>query len=90
VNKQDLVAVVAETGELSKAKAVEVVDAVFGAIGGSLKAKQEVRLLGFGTFSTARRKAGKGRNPRTGEEIDIPAATTVRFKPGKLLRDDLN
>ncbi|KAA2212751.1 HU family DNA-binding protein [Pseudoroseomonas oryzae] len=90
VNKQDLVAVVAETGELSKAKAAEVLEAVFGAIGGSLKARQEVRLVGFGTFSTARRKAGKGRNPRTGEEIEIPASTTVRFKPGKTLRDGLD
>ncbi|WP_149812779.1 HU family DNA-binding protein [Teichococcus oryzae] len=90
MNKQDLVAVVAETGELSKAKAAEVLEAVFGAIGGSLKARQEVRLVGFGTFSTARRKAGKGRNPRTGEEIEIPASTTVRFKPGKTLRDGLD
>jgi len=90
VNKQDLVAVVAETGELSKAKAGEVLDAVFDAISQSLKAKQEVRLVGFGTFSTSRRKAGKGRNPRTGEEIEIAASTTVRFKPGKSLKDDLN
>lgn len=90
MNKQDLVAVVAETGELSKAKAGEVLDAVFDAISQSLKAKQEVRLVGFGTFSTSRRKAGKGRNPRTGEEIEIAASTTVRFKPGKSLKDDLN
>lgn len=89
VNKQDLVAVVAETGELSKAKASEVLDAVFDAISQSLKAKQEVRLVGFGTFSTSRRKAGKGRNPRTGEEIEIAATTTVRFKAGKALKDGL-
>jgi DNA-binding protein HU-beta len=90
VNKQDLIAVVAEAGELSKAKAGDVLEAVFAAIGQSLKARDEVRLVGFGTFSTSRRKAGKGRNPRTGEEIDIAASTTVRFKPGKSLRDDLN
>jgi DNA-binding protein HU-beta len=90
VNKQDLIAVVAEAGELSKARAGDVLEAVFAAIGQSLKAKDEVRLVGFGTFSTSRRKAGKGRNPRTGEEIDIAASTTVRFKPGKSLRDDLN
>lgn len=90
MNKQDLVAIVAESGELSKAKAGEILDAVFNAISQSLKAKQEVRLVGFGTFSTSRRKAGKGRNPRTGEEIEIAASTTVRFKPGKSLRDDLN
>jgi len=90
MNKQDLVSVVAETGELSKAKAGEVVDALFEAIEKALKKKQEVRLVGFGTFSTSKRKAGKGRNPRTGEEIKIPATTTVRFKAGKGLKDAVN
>jgi DNA-binding protein HU-beta len=87
VNKQDLVAVVAETGELSKARASEVLDAVFDAISGALKSKEEVRLVGFGTFAISHRKAGKGRNPRTGEEIEIAATTTVRFKAGKGLKD---
>ncbi|HYZ31905.1 MAG TPA: HU family DNA-binding protein [Crenalkalicoccus sp.] len=90
VNKQDLIAVVAEIGDLPKAKAGDVLDAVFEAITKSLKKKQEVRLVGFGTFSTSKRKAGKGRNPRTGEEIKIPATTTVRFKPGKGLKDAVN
>ncbi|MFC3124693.1 HU family DNA-binding protein [Pseudoroseomonas globiformis] len=90
MNKQDLVAIVAEAGDLPKAKAAEVVDSVFDAISQSLKDKQEVRLVGFGTFSTSRRKGGKARNPRTGEEIEVPASTSVRFKPGKLLRDGLN
>ena len=91
MNKQDLVAVVAEAGELSKAKAGEVLDAVFDAIAAELGKKGgEVRLVGFGTFSTSKRKAGKGRNPRTGEEIKIPASTTVRFKAGKGLKDSLN
>jgi len=90
VNKQDLVAVVAEAGDLPKSRAGDVLDAVFEAITKSLKKKQEVRLVGFGTFSTARRKAGKGRNPRTGEEIKIPASTTVRFKAGKGLKDAVN
>jgi len=89
VNKQDLVAVVAETGELSKARASEVLDAVFDAITGALKNKEEVRLVGFGTFAISRRKAGKGRNPRTGEEIEIAATNTVRFKPGKGLKDEV-
>ncbi len=90
MNKQDLVSVVADAGELSKAKAGEVVDALFEAIEKALKKKQEVRLVGFGTFSTSKRKAGKGRNPRTGEEIKIPASTTVRFKAGKGLKDAVN
>ena len=90
MNKQDLIAVVAQSGELSKAKAGDVVDAIFDAITKSLKKKQDVRLVGFGTFSTSKRKAGKGRNPRTGEEIKIPASTTVRFKAGKGLKDAVN
>jgi DNA-binding protein HU-beta len=90
MNKQDLVAVVAEAGDLPRAKAGDVLDAVFEAITKSLKKKQEVRLVGFGTFTTSKRKAGKGRNPRTGEEIKIPATTTVRFKAGKTLKDSVN
>ena len=87
MNKMDLIATVAEKTDISKAKAAEVVDAVFGAIEISLKEKTEVRLVGFGTFATAEREASKGRNPRTGAEIDIPASTSVRFKAGKGLKD---
>jgi DNA-binding protein HU-beta len=83
----DLVAAVAEETDLPRAKATEVVDAVFRTIEGALKKQDEVRLVGFGTFATAQRKAGTGRNPRTGEEMEIPASTTVRFKPGKGLKD---
>ncbi len=83
----DLIASVAEATELSRTKAAEVVDAVFGAIEKALKNQEEVRLVGFGTFATAERKAGTGRNPRTGEEMMIPASTTVRFKAGKGLKD---
>jgi DNA-binding protein HU-beta len=90
MNKQDLISVVAEAGDLPKARAGDVLDALFEAITKSLKKKQEVRLVGFGTFSTARRKAGKGRNPRTGEEIRIPASTNVRFRAGKGLKDAVN
>ena len=87
MNKLDLITAVAEETELSRAKTTEVVDAVFNAIESALKKKDEVRLVGFGTFATAERKAGTGRNPRTGEEMQIPASTTVRFKPGKGLKD---
>ncbi len=87
MNKMELIAAVAEETELSRAKASEVVDAVFGAIEGALKKKEEVRLVGFGTFATANRKAGTGRNPRTGEAMKIAASTTVRFKAGKGLKD---
>jgi DNA-binding protein HU-beta len=87
VNKMDLIASVADKTELSRAKAAEVVDAVFNAIEGALKKKDEVRLVGFGTFATAERKASTGRNPRTGEAMTIAASTTVRFKAGKGLKD---
>ncbi len=90
MNKMDLIAAVAEETELPKAKAAEVVDAVFGAIEGALKAKEEVRLVGFGTFATAKREASTGRNPRTGAAIKIAASTSIRFKAGKGLKDAVN
>jgi len=86
----DLIASVADETELPRAKAAEVVDAVFAAIGKALKDEQEVRLVGFGTFATAKRKAATGRNPRTGEEIEIPASVAIKFKPGKGLKDAVN
>ena len=86
MNKQDLIAAVAEAADLPKAKAGDVVDAVFEAVQKALKKKQEVRLVGFGTFSTSKRKAGKGRNPRTGEEISIPAGYGVKLSAGSLLK----
>lgn len=85
----ELVAVVAEQADLSRAKAGEVVDAVFAAIEEALKRKEDVRLVGFGTFNLATRKAGTGRNPRTGETMEIAASTTVRFKAGKSLKDSV-
>jgi DNA-binding protein HU-beta len=90
MNKMDLIAAVAEKADLPKAKATEAVDAVFVAIEAALKAKEEVRLVGFGSFATSTRAATKGRNPRTGEEIAIAASTSVRFKPGKALKDAVN
>lgn len=87
MNKMDLIAAVSEEAQLPKAKAAEAVEAVFHAIERGLKENQEVRLVGFGTFVTAERKASTGRNPRTGEEMPIPASTSIRFKPGKGLRD---
>lgn len=89
-NKQDLVESVAEKSDLSKVKASEVVEAVLSAIESALRQKREVRFVGFGSFVITERKATKGRNPRTKEEIEIPASTSVRFKPGKVLKDALN
>jgi DNA-binding protein HU-beta len=83
----DLIAAVADATELPRSKATEAVDALFGAIEGALKKKEEVRLVGFGTFATANRAATTGRNPRTGEEMQIAASTSVKFKAGKGLKD---
>jgi DNA-binding protein HU-beta len=83
----ELIAAVADKTDLTRAKAGEAVDAVFGAIEAALKARDEVRLTGFGSFSTATRKGGTGRNPRTGETMEIAPSTAVRFKVGKGLKD---
>jgi len=90
VNKNDLVAEVANSAGLSKADAAKAVDGVFDAISGSLQGGGEVRIVGFGTFSVANRKATTGRNPRTGETIQIPASKQPKFKAGKGLKDSVN
>ena len=90
MNKNDLVATVSDMSELSKADAARAVDSVFDAITASLKTGTEVRLVGFGTFSVARRKASEGRNPRTGEKIHIPASNQPKFKAGKALKETVN
>ena len=90
MNKNDLVAAVADSTGLSKADCAKAVDGVFDAITDSLKAKTEVRLVGFGTFQVTRRAASKGRNPRTGESIDIPASNLPKFKAGKGLKAAVN
>ena len=90
MNKNDLIANVAETAELSKADATKAVDAVFDTITGTLKGGGDVRLVGFGTFSVVKRKASEGRNPRTGEAIKIPASNQPKFKADKGLKDAVN
>ena len=90
MNKTELIAAVAETCELSKADTAKVVDATLQAIGESLSVGQEVRLVGFGTFTVAERAASMGRNPRTGESIAIAASKQPKFKAGKGLKDAVN
>lgn len=87
VNKQDLIASVAEISGLSKTDSGKAVDGVIEAITKSLKKEKEVRLVGFGTFAVTHRKATEGRNPRTGEKIKIPASKQPKFRPGKTLKD---
>ena len=90
VNKNELIAQVAETAEMTKTDAAKAVDSVFGAIETALKDGNEVRLTGFGTFSVSQRKATTGRNPRTGATINIPASNQPKFRAGKGLRDSVN
>ncbi len=90
MNRNELVDAVADKAELRKSEASKAVDAVFESIEEALKAGDEVRLVGFGTFSVSARAASEGRNPRTGEKIKIAASKQPKFKPGKGLRDSLN
>ena len=88
-NKNDLVTAVANSTGLSKTDAGKAVDGVFDAITAALKGGEEVRLVGFGTFSVSSRAASEGRNPRTGQKINIPASKQPKFKAGKVLRDSV-
>lgn len=87
MNKADLVSKVSETTDLSKKDVMKVVDAVFDAIAEALQQGEKVQLVGFGNFEIRERSARKGRNPQTGEEIDIPASKVPAFKPGKALKE---
>jgi DNA-binding protein HU-beta len=90
MNKGELIEYVAEETDNSKALAAAMIEAILDEIQKALKKGDEVRLVGFGTFSVKKRAAGKGRNPATGEEIAIPASKNARFKSGQTLKDMLN
>jgi len=90
MNKNELIAEIADHCELTKAKSAEVVDAFIEVVTKSLSKGKEVRLVGFGTFTTVKRKATEGRNPRTGAVIKIAASNQPKFKPGKALKDTVN
>ncbi|KGX92168.1 transcriptional regulator [Pontibacillus halophilus JSM 076056 = DSM 19796] len=87
MNKTDLINAVAEKSDISKKDATKAVDAVFESITDSLKDGDKVQLIGFGNFEVRERAARKGRNPQTGEEIEITASKVPAFKPGKALKD---
>jgi len=90
MNKAELIEAVAARSDLSKSDAGNAVDAVFGAIESSLSRGDSVSLIGFGTFSVSDRAARTGRNPRTGETIQIAASRAAKFKAGKGLKDAVN
>jgi DNA-binding protein HU-beta len=90
LNKSDLIDHIATQADLSKASATRALEAVLGGIESALKAGDTVSLVGFGTFVVGERDARTGRNPRTGEELEIKAAKVPKFRPGKGLKDALN
>jgi nucleoid DNA-binding protein len=90
VNKAELVAQVAKESELSKDAAEKAVDATFKNIEKALSGGDTVRIVGFGNFQVAQRKASVGRNPRTGAEVQIPASRVPKFRAGKALKEAVN
>ena len=87
MNKAELIDAIASGADISKVKAGEVIDAFVSTVTSALKNGDTVTLVGFGSFTTAERAARTGRNPATGEEIQIAASTSPKFKPGKQLKD---
>jgi DNA-binding protein HU-beta len=87
VNKTELIDAVATSADLPKAQAARALDAVIECISKALKEGDQVSLVGFGVFAVKERAARTGRNPKTGESIEIKAAKTPAFKPGKAFKD---
>ena len=90
MNKSDLIEKIAAGAELSKADAGRALEAFIGTVTKSLRKKEAVTIVGFGSFDVQRRKARVGRNPQTGEAIKIKASNAPRFRPGKSLKEALN
>ena len=90
MNKAELIAAIAEESELSKAKAELAFNSVMDTIKKAVTKGDSVQLIGFGTFSSGKRAARMGRNPKTGEAIKIAAAKTVKFSAGKAFKDTVN
>lgn len=87
MNKSELIEKIASGADISKAAAGRALDAFLGAVQDELKSGEKVALPGFGTFSVKERKARTGRNPKTGEELQIAAGKVPKFTPGKSLKD---
>lgn len=90
MNKQDLVEIMSSQAGISKTAAENALNAFTGSVTNELKRGGEVTLVNFGTLKTGKRAARAGRNPQTGETIQIPAAKTVKFKAGKGLKEAVN
>jgi DNA-binding protein HU-beta len=87
MNKNELVSAIAGKSGLTKAQAGDALEATIAAITGALVSGDDVRILGFGNFEVAHRKATTARNPRTGETVNVPASRAPKFKAGKALKD---
>ncbi len=85
MNKKELISRISESSNINKSQAEGALNSILATIKETLKKKEKVTLIGFGTFSTAERKARTGRNPQNGKAINIPAKTVVKFKVGKAL-----
>jgi len=90
MTKAELIESVASKTDLPKAIAERAVNTVFDDIVAALKAGDKISISGFGTFAVSSRKARTGRNPKTGDPIEIPASKSAKFKAGKTLKDSLN
>lgn len=90
MNKNELISAVAEKCDISKTDAGTAVDAVLDTVTQQLASGDEVRILGFGNFAVAHRKATTARNPRTGETVQVAASKAPKFKAGKALKDAVN
>lgn len=90
MNKSELIDVIAQKNDVTKVKAGEFVDTLIATVSETLKKGEDLTLVGFGTFTTSKRAARKGRNPKTGEELNIKATTVAKFRPGKDLRENVS
>ncbi len=90
MNKQELVEKVSEKAEISKSNAAKTINALLDIVTEELAAGGSINLVGFGNFKVTERKSRPGRNPATGETIQIPSAKVPRFTPGKALKDSVN
>jgi len=90
MNKAQLIDAVASSANVTKTDAENCLNATLDAIKKSVKKGDDVTLIGFGTFTKAKRKARMGRNPQTGKEIKIPASVAPKFRPGREFKEALN
>ncbi len=90
MNKSELIDAVSSAADIPKASAAKAVDAIVSTISRTLRSGDQVTIVGFGTFLVRERRARTGRNPRTGETIQINASRAPAFRPGKALKDALN